>query len=152
MRLLNILVIGALILAASFVYKIKFDSTLQAERVAKLRGELRRERNAIAVLRAEWARLDTPGRIQGLADRHLALQPIRSTQFDSLDRLPERPRADRSGTLATIRSAPCSRLPPIRPAVCCRLGRGNRNARTAEATPENPLAARSAFAALRPRC
>ena len=48
MRLLNILVIGALILAASFVYKIKFDSTLQAERVAKLRGELRRERDAIA--------------------------------------------------------------------------------------------------------
>ena len=65
MRLLNILVIGALILAASFVYKIKFDSTLQAERVAKLRGELRRERSAIAVLRAEWAKLDTPGRIRG---------------------------------------------------------------------------------------
>ena len=91
MRLLNILVIGALILAASFVYKIKFDSTLQAERVAKLRGELRRERSAIAVLRAEWAKLDTPGRIRGLADRHLALQPAKSTQFDSLDRLPERP-------------------------------------------------------------
>ena len=34
MRLLNILVIGALIVAASYVYKIKFDSTLQAERVA----------------------------------------------------------------------------------------------------------------------
>ena len=91
MRLLNILVIGALILAASFVYKIKFDSTLQAERVAKLRGELRRERNAIAGLRAEWAKLDTPGRIQGLADRHLALQPMKSTQFDKLDRLSERP-------------------------------------------------------------
>jgi hypothetical protein len=93
MRLLNILVIGALILAASFVYKIKFDSTLQAERVAKLRGELRRERNAIAILRAEWAKLDTPARIQGLADRHLALQPIKPTQFDNLDRLPERPPA-----------------------------------------------------------
>jgi len=93
MRLLNILVIGALILAASFVYKIKFDSTLQAERAAKLRGELRRERNAIAILRAEWAKLDTPARIQGLADRHLALRPIKSTQFDNLDRLPERPPA-----------------------------------------------------------
>ena len=93
MRLLNILVICALILAASFVYKIKFDSTLQAERVAKLRGELRRERNAIAILRAEWAKLDTPARIQGLADRHLALQPIKATQFDNLDRLPERPPA-----------------------------------------------------------
>ena len=91
MRLLNIMVIGALILAASFVYKIKFDSTLQAERVAKLSGELRRERDAIAARRAEWAKLDTPGRIQGLASRHLALRPIVPTQFDSLDRLPERP-------------------------------------------------------------
>ncbi|HXZ45328.1 MAG TPA: hypothetical protein VEH02_01190 [Pseudolabrys sp.] len=93
MRLLNILVIGALIMAASYVYKIKFDSTLQAERVAKLRGELRHERNAIAILRAEWAKLDTPGRIQGLADRHLDLRPVETTQFDSLDRLPERPPA-----------------------------------------------------------
>jgi hypothetical protein len=91
MRLLNIFVIGALILAASFVYKIKFDSTLQAEHVAKLAGELRRERDAIAILRAEWAKLDTPGRIQGLASRHLALRPIQPTQFDSLDQLPERP-------------------------------------------------------------
>jgi len=93
MRLLNIFVIGALILAASFVYKIKFDSTLQAERVAKVAGQLRRERDAIAALRAEWAKLDTPGRIQGLADRHLALQPMLPTQFDSLDKLPERPPA-----------------------------------------------------------
>jgi hypothetical protein len=91
MRLLNLLVICALILAASFVYKIKFDSTLQAERVAKLAGQLRRERDAIATLRAEWAKLDTPGRIQGLADRHLALRPILPTQFDDLDRLPARP-------------------------------------------------------------
>jgi hypothetical protein len=91
MRLLNIMVIGALILAASFVYKIKFDSTLQAERVAKVAGELRHERNAIATLRAEWAKLDTPGRVQRLADRHLALRPITATQFDNLDRLPERP-------------------------------------------------------------
>lgn len=90
MRLLNIMVIGALILAASFVYKIKFDLTLQAERVAKVAGQLRRERDAIAALRAEWAKLDTPGRIQGLAGRHLALQPIQPAQFDNLDRLPDR--------------------------------------------------------------
>jgi len=91
MRLLHIFVIGALILAASFVYKIKFDSTLQAERVAKLAGQLRRERDAIAGLRAEWAKLDTPGRIQGLAFRHLALRPMLPTQFDNFDRLPARP-------------------------------------------------------------
>src|SRR5215831_3502457 len=91
MRLVNIMVIALLILAASAVYKIKFDSTLQAERVGKLAGELRREQNAIAILRAEWSRLDSPQRIQGLADRHLALRPIVPTQFDRFDRLPDKP-------------------------------------------------------------
>ena len=91
MRLLNILVICVLIAAATYVYKIKFDSTLQAERVAKLHGEIRKERNAIASLRAEWARLETPSRIQGLAERHLKLAPMKSTQFDQPDKLPPRP-------------------------------------------------------------
>ena len=92
MRLLHLVVIGTLILAASYVYKIKFDATLQAERVAKLRGEIRRERDATAVLRAEWARLDTPARIQLLVKRHLPLlQPIEARQFGSLDKLPEKP-------------------------------------------------------------
>lgn len=93
MRLLNILVICTLVLAAAMVYKIKFNSTLQGARVGKLSTELRRERDAIAALRAEWAKLDTPARIQGLADRHLALQPIKPTQFDDFDRLPPRPPA-----------------------------------------------------------
>ena len=44
-------------------------------------------------MRAEWAKLDTPSRIQGLADRHLALRPMLPTQFDNLDGLPERPPA-----------------------------------------------------------
>jgi len=91
MRLLHLIVMAALVCAAVYVYKIKFDSTLQAERVAKLRSEIRRERDAIATLRAEWSQLDNPIRIQGLAQRHLALRPIEATQFDALDRLPERP-------------------------------------------------------------
>jgi cell division protein FtsL len=91
MRLLNICVIAALVLAAADLYKIKFESTRQAQRVAALRMEIRREQDAIAALRAEWARLDSPARIQGLARRHLALQPTESRQFDRLDSLPERP-------------------------------------------------------------
>lgn len=91
LRFINILVIAALIAAASAVYKIKFDSTLQAEKVAKLQNELRRERDAIARLRAEWAKLDTPSRIQQLADRYLTLQPVKPTQFDALNDLPPRP-------------------------------------------------------------
>jgi cell division protein FtsL len=91
MRLLNLIVIVALVVAAGYVYRIKFDSTVQAERVARLRAEIRRERDAIAKLRAEWARLDSPDRIEQLARRHLRLKPEDATQFDDLDRLPERP-------------------------------------------------------------
>jgi hypothetical protein len=64
---------------------------VQAERVAKLRTEIRRERDAIAALRAEWALLDNPARIQALAQRHLALKQIDPTQIDSFDHLPMRP-------------------------------------------------------------
>ncbi len=91
LRVLNFMVIGALILAAAYVYRIKFDSTVQAERLAKLRGEVRHERDTIAALRAEWGELDRPERIEELAKRYLLLKPIAPSQFDSLDRLPERP-------------------------------------------------------------
>jgi hypothetical protein len=91
LRILNLVVIGALILAAAYVYRIKFDSTVQAERLAKIRGEVRRGRDAVAELRAEWSQLDNPSRIEGLAKRYLPLKPITPTQFDALDKLPERP-------------------------------------------------------------
>jgi cell division protein FtsL len=93
MRLLNLCVIVALVLAAADLYKIKLESIRQAQRVATLRMEIQREHDAIAALRAEWARLDTPARIQGLARRHLALQPTDGRQFDRLDNLPARPPA-----------------------------------------------------------
>lgn len=91
MRFLHLVVVAALVVAAVDVYRIKFESTVQAERVAKLRAEIRRERDAIAALRAQWALLDNPARIQALAQRHLSLKPIDPTQIESLDHLPERP-------------------------------------------------------------
>jgi hypothetical protein len=93
MRILNLCVVVLLVIAASYVYEIKFESTLRAERVAKMRADVRRERDAIAALRAEWATLDNPARIQGLVRRHLQLRPADSTQFDDLTHLPERPPA-----------------------------------------------------------
>jgi cell division protein FtsL len=91
LRVLHALVIAALVVSAAWVYKIKFEATLQAERVSKLRAEIRRERDSIAILRAEWARLDNPARIQQLAERHLTLRPATANHFDTLDNLPERP-------------------------------------------------------------
>ena len=91
MRIIHLLVIGALVFAAAYVYRIKMESTVRTERVLRLRAEIREQRDAIAALRAEWAKLDAPLRLQGLADRHLALKPLVATQYDSLKNLPERP-------------------------------------------------------------
>ena len=91
MRFIHLLVIGALVFAAAYVYRIKMESTSRTERVLRLNTEIREQRDAIAVLRAEWARLDAPLRLQGLAERHLALKPIVATQYDQLKNLPERP-------------------------------------------------------------
>jgi len=92
MRIVNLLVIIGLVLAAAYVYEIKFQSTLDAARVAQMRGEIRRERDVIAALRAEWASLDNPRRIEGLAQRHLPLRPIVVQQMSRFDDLPERPK------------------------------------------------------------
>jgi cell division protein FtsL len=91
MRFLHLIVIAALVTAAVHVYKIKFDSTVQAERLAKLRTDLHKVHDATAALRAQWGQLNSPVRIQGLVERHLALKPVDAQQFDSLDRLPDRP-------------------------------------------------------------
>jgi cell division protein FtsL len=90
-RVLNLAVIGALIMAAAYVYRIKYESTVQAERLAKIRSEVRRERDAIAALRAEWGELESPVRIEALAKRYLHLKPIAPTQFDKFNALPEQP-------------------------------------------------------------
>ena len=85
-------VLGALVLAAADVYKIKFESTLRgrAGRQAAQRNPARAGR--IAALRAEWAKLDNPARIQELAQRHLDAAAGRgdASSTRSTD-LPERP-------------------------------------------------------------
>jgi hypothetical protein len=91
MRIIHLLVIGALIFAAAYVYRIKMESTDRTERVLRLRAQIREERDAIATLQAEWAKLDSPLRLQGLAERHLPLKPLNANQYDTLKNLPDRP-------------------------------------------------------------
>jgi hypothetical protein len=91
MRIIHLLVIGALVFAAAYVYRIKMESTVRTERVLRLHADVREQRDAIAALRAEWSRLDAPVRLQGLAERHLTLKPIGANQYDQLKNLPERP-------------------------------------------------------------
>ena len=91
MRIIHLLVIAAMVFAAAYVYRIKMDSISRTERVLRLHAEIREQRDAIAVLRSEWAKLDSPLRLQGLVERHLALKPLNANQFNDLKNLPERP-------------------------------------------------------------
>jgi hypothetical protein len=91
MRIIHLLVIAVLVFAAAYVYRIKMESTVRTERVLRLHADIREQRDAIASLRAEWAKLDAPMRLQGLAERHLTLKPITAQQFDALKNLPDRP-------------------------------------------------------------
>jgi len=90
-RIIHFLVICALVISAAYVYRIKMDSTVRTERVLRLRADIREERNKIASLRAEWARLSSPARLQGMVERHLQLKPVEANQFDALKNLPARP-------------------------------------------------------------
>ena len=78
-RFFHVAAILALIGSALYAYRIKYDTIYLAEQVAKLNGQIAREKTAIAVLRAEWQLVNRPDRIQALADKHSDLVRRRST-------------------------------------------------------------------------
>lgn len=99
LRLLNIVAILILIGSAVYVYSIKYQTSFRAEQIVKTKIEIKAERDAIAVLRAEWAFLTRPERLQQLADVYLPdLKPLELTQIVSAQSLPDRsPRVDSIG-------------------------------------------------------
>jgi cell division protein FtsL len=97
-KLLHIIAIGALVSSALYAYSIKYETTLQAEQLQKLKAKAQRERDAIAVLKAEWQFLNRPERLQALADKHLDLQPLTTAQIVRLSDIPNRgPKVDSIG-------------------------------------------------------
>jgi cell division protein FtsL len=90
-RFFHLAIVAALIAAAVGVYEVKYQSTYEAQRVAKLRAEIRTEQDQIAVLQAQWNRLTAPARIQDLSQRLLGMKPLAVTQFGEFAALPDRP-------------------------------------------------------------
>jgi cell division protein FtsL len=97
-RFLNILAIASLIGSAIYAYTIKYDTILHAEKIVKLKHVIEREKDQIDMLRAEWAHLTRPERIEELASKFLDLQPSALNQIVRADALPEKgPRIDEIG-------------------------------------------------------
>lgn len=96
-RVANVVMVVALLVTAAVVYQLKVASTAEAERLATLRTQIRKERDAIALMKAEWARRTSPIYIQGLAERHLDMKRLDVDSISSLDDLPAKPASGGDG-------------------------------------------------------
>lgn len=57
-------------------------------RLATLQRDIRADRDAIRVLKAEWSHLNDPSRLKRLADAYLKLAPVAPAQIASVKALP----------------------------------------------------------------
>jgi cell division protein FtsL len=89
-RFLHLIAICAVIFSAAYVYSVKYQTIYSAEEIVKTRHQIARERDAINVLRAEYAHLSRPDRIQAIADASLGMQPLALNQIVNASELPER--------------------------------------------------------------
>jgi hypothetical protein len=94
LRVANVVMVVALLVTAGVVYHLKYASTSEAERLASLRVQIRKEREVIGRLKAEWARRTSPIYIQGLVQRHLDLKRLDVESISDLSDLPERAQAN----------------------------------------------------------
>lgn len=81
MRIFNLMLAGCVVAFAFVIYEQKFVSEALVVQVAELKQSIRSEREAVAVLRAEWSYLNRPKRIERLARKHLGMGPLKARQL-----------------------------------------------------------------------
>ena len=87
---MNAVFLAATVAAAFANYHIKYEAQRNATTLTKVQSQIMKENEQIRVLDAEWSHLNEPQRLQALAARHLALQPIAARQVVSAGDLSER--------------------------------------------------------------
>lgn len=90
-RPLDILFIGLLLAGAAFTYKIKHDSEVAIERVAKLEREIKKEQELTDILKADWALQVSPKRLEILVEKYrgeLGLDVLKSENIGGLEQVP----------------------------------------------------------------
>jgi hypothetical protein len=97
-RLMIVLALAMLLGSAGYAYRVKYDSIILAEQVAKLKSRIAREKDAIGVLKAEWQYINRPDRVQALADAHTDLQALQVQQIVRWSDVPQQqPQIDSIG-------------------------------------------------------
>ncbi|MEN9754711.1 MAG: hypothetical protein RLZ07_1093 [Pseudomonadota bacterium] len=117
-RIFHALAIALLIGSAVYVYKIKYETMGLRFEVARLEKQIAHERDLIALLKAEWQKLNSPERIQMLSDGHLDLVPLKASQIVRWQDVPERQApvdsiADKLGALGLAEPTSSPKSPDI---------------------------------------
>lgn len=89
-RFLNVAAIVALISSAVYAYSVKYQTIFSAEEIVRLQHEIDNEKDAITLLRADFAHLSRPERVSALSDRFLNLQAPSLSQIVTIDALPDK--------------------------------------------------------------
>lgn len=85
LRFINVCLVLGLVALACVIYQVKYQARGFDADLAALDKRIDQERDAIAVLRAEWSLLNRPERIERLAKKHLKLAPAKPIQIVTLD-------------------------------------------------------------------
>ena len=90
LRIINICFVLGLVALACVIYQVKYQARALDAEITSLDKRIGEERDAIAVLRAEWSLLNRPERIERLAQKHLKLAPAKPAQLVTLDTVSDR--------------------------------------------------------------
>jgi hypothetical protein len=107
-RIINLILLAAIVVAAVATYDMKHKAELAAEHVAALQGDIAKEKRQLTMLRAEWSMLTQPGQLQDAVTKytdHFNLAPFTPDQIASVDEIRQKPTgidSKASETLARI--------------------------------------------------
>ena len=87
-RITSVIVLCMLVGAAIATYAQKHEAGLAQARAEALEADIADMRDDIAILRAEWATLTDPARIESIVAEHLDLVPVEHDRFVAIDDLP----------------------------------------------------------------
>ncbi len=93
-RTTDIALIAVMLAAAGFTYMTKHEAENQRAEIRALEQKIMIEEDSIDVLKADWALLTQPSRLQRLAERYseqLGLKPTEPWQIATMQDLPVKP-------------------------------------------------------------
>jgi hypothetical protein len=104
-RIVNVVLVVLMMAGAAATYQMKHRAEQAAQRVARLNANIAKERETIALLKAEWSLLSQPGRLQSVISRykdHFNLEPFAASQVATLDEIPLKPATSEAATPTAV--------------------------------------------------